>query len=192
MLLLGCGLVAPAIARTLPEDVVPVHALVTGSGFTNLVKLGNVVLDDGRRRGYFTANLSPYIAVLDLDSLQLLGLVDSNIDGFLSKHLMLNASNGVLYAQVIENDRLYRIDPSSGAVSGPITAGGGSAVDESTGRLFVSTSTNAIGVYDGALTLLGTITNVTSHDRHRHRTDSHRTADAGRPPLAHPLVCLGL
>lgn len=153
-----------AAATEVMVSTIPLHQTITGRDH-DLVKLGNIAVDETRRRAYFTASLSRYIGIVDTDSLQMTGTIDSGVDGFLSKHLFLNATTGVLYLLVIETNRLYRVDPASGVVSPPISAGAAAAVDAATDRVFVVSPPNEIRVHDGTLGLLGTISNVLAPGR---------------------------
>lgn len=145
-----------------PVSKIPIHSLVTGSSFPDIVKLGNIVVDENRRRAYFAASLSRYIGVVDIDSLQMTGTIDSRVDGFVSRHLSLNPGTGILYMFVIETSRLYRIDPASGSVSSPITVGRLPAFDMSANRLYISESPDKIRIYNDQLQAVDVITGVTS------------------------------
>ena len=48
-------------AQPSPDTTINIHFLTTQSNYPDMVKLGNVVIDESRRRAYFTANLSRFI-----------------------------------------------------------------------------------------------------------------------------------
>jgi hypothetical protein len=146
-------------AQTSPETTINIHSLVTGSSFPDIVKLGNIVIDENQRRAYFTGTISKNIGVIDIDSMEMINTIDSQLEGYLSKHLFINSSNGILYMFVIETEQLYGINPVSGTISSPIT-GKSAVADEGTGRVFVSDPPNGIQVYDELLQWVSTISDV--------------------------------
>ncbi|MBI4730193.1 MAG: hypothetical protein HY775_11975 [Acidobacteria bacterium] len=176
--------VPPATARAAAEFTVPlepapaagpinVHALATGSTFPDIVKLGNLVVDEGRGRAYFSGSLSRHLGVVDVNTIQMVGTIDSGVDGFVSKHLLLNPVTGILYVFVIETGRLYRLDPTTGVLSGPVP-GNGAVVDAGTDRVFVPSPPDQIQVYDGMLRLTGTVSGVRAPGDVHVDTASHR------------------
>jgi len=130
--------------------------------FPDIVKLTRVVVDDARKRAYFAGSLSRYIGVIDTQTLEMIGTIDSQLDGFLSRMLFLNPGNGILYMFVIEQNKLYRVDPVSGNVSAPITAGRGPAFDTSTNRLYISEPPDKIRIYSDTLQAVDVITGATA------------------------------
>lgn len=144
-------------------STIPLHQMVTGRDLANLAKVSNLVVDEGRRRAYFGASLSRSIGVLHIDSLQMIGTIDSGVDGFVSRHLSLNPGTGILYMLVTDAGRLFRIDPVSGSVSAPITADRLPAFDTSTNRLYISERPdNEVRIYDELLQAVDVITGVTA------------------------------
>lgn len=85
--------------------------------------------------------------------------IDCQLEGYLSKQLVMNSSNEILYMFIIETEKVYRIDPVSGTVSSPID-GRCAVVDEGTDRVFVSADSPEIQVYDDSLQWVGTIADV--------------------------------
>jgi len=158
VLFIVSGLLTQANAQTIPDTTINIHSLVTGSSFPDIVKLGNIVIDENQRRAYFTGTISANIGVIDIDSKEMIDTIDCQLEGYLSKHLFVNSSNGILYMFVIETEQVYRIDPVSGTISSPV-GGECAVVDEGTGRVFVTNSPD-IQVYDDTLQLVGTILDV--------------------------------
>ena len=159
VLLIISALPTKITAQTPPDTTINIHSLVTGSNFPNIVKLGNIVIDENQRRAYFTGTISTNIGVIDIDSKVMIDTIDSQLEGYLSKYLFVNSSNGILYMFVIETKQLYRIDPVSGAISSPIS-GESATVDEGTGKVFVADPPNGIQVYDDSLQWISTISDV--------------------------------
>ena len=156
-----------AIAQSSPEKSIPVHSLSTGSNFPDIIKLNNIVVDDSRCRAYFTGalGLSQYIGVIDTDSLQITGTINTGVIGFVAKHLSVNPGTGILYMLAMppgQDKKLYRIDPVTGTVSSPLASGRAPAIDTSTNKIYLSASTNTINIYDDMLQPAGSITGVTS------------------------------
>ncbi len=143
-------------------STIPVHSLVTGSNFPDIVKLTRIVVDDTRRKAYFASSLSRYIGVIDTQTLEIVGIIDSTVDGFVSRMLFLNTGNGILYMFVIEQRQLFRIDPVSRAVSAPITAERAPAFDPFTNLLYISERPDKIRIYNDQLQAVDVITGVTA------------------------------
>lgn len=118
------------------------------------------MVDENRRRVYFTASLSRYIGIIDVDSLRMIGTVDSHVEGFVSRFVFLNPSTGILYIFVIETSRLYRINPDSGTVSTPITVGRGPVLDTTANRLYISQPPDKIRIYSDMLQSADSLTGV--------------------------------
>lgn len=141
---------------------IPIHSLVTGSSLPSIVKLTNIVVDEKRRRAYFAASLSRYIGIIDTESLEMVGVLDSRVDGFVSRFLFLNPATGILYMLIIERNQLYRIDPASGSVSAPITVRRAPAFDMTTNLVYISEPPDKIRIYSEFLQPMDVITGVTA------------------------------
>ena len=98
---------SPVVAAGTPVSL-PVHSLVTGSAFPDTVKLNKIVVDETRRRAYFGGSLARYLNVLDVDTLEIVGTIDSQVDGFIAAssepvHLARQRAAGPGYSEAARN-----------------------------------------------------------------------------------------
>ncbi len=106
----------------------------------NALKLFDVDLDPVRRRIYVSSILTPFLAVLDADSGQPLGWVDTGLTGYHLPRLAVDEASGLVYVLETESGRLVEVDPASGGVTGRALEFGTSAsgVAVAAGRVLVT------------------------------------------------------
>ncbi len=81
--------------------------LITKNNFGNILKLGNPVIDSGRRRLYFSGTKSTYIGIIDLDKDELIETFDIGIPG---GFLLPDPKTGDIYLFDIGSNRFFKID----------------------------------------------------------------------------------
>lgn len=145
-----------------PNTTISIHHLSIGQEQDNLAKLSNIAVDEASRRAYLTGNITRYIAIIDLDSLKLIDTIDSGVDGFVTKFLVVNPVTNDLYIFTPDLNKLTHLDPTNGGVTGAtIQASEAVAVDPDTGRVFVSySSTGRVNVYSSSLGYIDNISGL--------------------------------
>lgn len=148
-------------ASAQPATPLPIHKMVTGQTFQNIVKLTNVVVDENRGKLYFAGSLSRHIGVIDTQALQMTDAIDTGVNGFTFKFLRLNPATGMLYMFVLETGQLFRINPLNRTVSNPISVQRAPVIDPTTHRLYITEMPDKIRIYSADMQLLETMSGLT-------------------------------
>ena len=84
----------------------------------NACKIFDVAIDTQRDRLYVHSIVSPDIAVIDTRTDALLEFIDTGLDGYHIAYMDVNTSTGNLFVADQGSNRLIKIDPAAGHVSG--------------------------------------------------------------------------
>jgi len=126
------------------------------SGVGNHLKIFDAAVDETRGRLYVQGILTSGIAVIDTASNALIGRLESGIgvDNFHRTYLAVSSTTGDVYVADYSNETLRRIDPDSGAITGPVALDGRPEhmlVDGAANRVYLSLKTShTVAVFDAS------------------------------------------
>jgi len=130
----------------------------------NHVKIFDLAVDETRNRVYVQGAMTPGIAIIDGRSDALIGQVESGLDdAFHRTYLAVDEASGDLFVADYFSQTLRRIDPDTGAITGPVTLSAAPEhilFDPTSNRVYLSLKQeHKVAVYDAAtLTLLAEMT----------------------------------
>lgn len=96
-----------SLVHTVPLMKINIKELVTKNSMGNILKLGNVVIDSGRRRLYVTGTKSTYLGIIDLDRDELIETYDIGMPG---GFILLDRNTADIYLFVLSENMFFKID----------------------------------------------------------------------------------
>jgi DNA-binding beta-propeller fold protein YncE len=119
----------------------------------NVLKLFTSAVDPTRKRVYVAAILSRYIAILNSETEQWVGTVDSGIEGSAYRYIYLDPVANYLYVIDGSNHQLRRIDLDTNEAAGPVSIPnqvGAVVVDSKRTQLYLATpEIPMLRIFDG-------------------------------------------